>query len=151
DESQILGNKPGDALLLPRTSHPDATSQFAEQVAQITGCLPRRDGNSWLVNCPCHESDGGQHNSSLAIFVGRDGRVVFCCRAGCPRNEIALALRSNGLALPRQISEFDRLQAAEAAEHHAGHTLELARRLWEGASLLGRYGAATSYLAERGL
>src|SRR5215470_9473160 len=85
------------ASLLPEASPFDTIREFAEEVAEITGCVPRSERNSWIVNCPCHEADGGQHNPSLAIFVGRGGRVAFCCRAGCPWDEVTAALRRNGV------------------------------------------------------
>jgi putative DNA primase/helicase len=158
-DTRVVGTKPfredhmdehNDTLL--RCASPiDAVLQFAEHVARVTGCNPRRDGNSWVVNCLCHEADGGQHNASLAIFIGHNGRIAFCCRAGCPWDEVATALCRHGVALPDQASASDQLQIAREAERHTERMLELARRLWEDASSYGDSVAATSYLAARGL
>lgn len=53
--------------------------------------------------------------------------------------------------LPDGFVETDVVRAAEAVELHEGRMLERARSLWQNASEFGKYAAAKSYLAERGL
>ncbi len=37
-------------------------------------------GAGWIAKCPAHDD----HNPSLSINVGEDGRVLLHCHAGCP-------------------------------------------------------------------
>jgi hypothetical protein len=133
------------------TMNADTIWEWAERVAHITGCNPRRCGNSWVVLCPRHEADGDQHNASLAIFMGRSGRIAFCCRAGCPWKEVAATLRRHGVVLPDGFAETDVVRATEAVELHEDRMLERAHSLWQNASEFGKCAAAKSYFAERGL
>lgn len=39
----------------------------------------KRKGNGWMARCPAHDD----HNASLSITEGRDGRTLVYCQAGC--------------------------------------------------------------------
>jgi len=58
----------------------------------------RRNGNGWLVSCPCpnHGSGRGDRNPSLSVSDGED-RLLLRCFAGCEFEDIIDALRGRGL------------------------------------------------------
>lgn len=62
----------------------------AEGIALALG--GRRSGAAWISRCPAHDD----RNPSLSI-TERDGRVLVCCRAGCPQSEVIAALRDRSL------------------------------------------------------
>lgn len=47
----------------------------------------RRSGQGWSDACPAHHD----RNNSLSVSVGRDGRLLLCCHAGCTFAEIIAA------------------------------------------------------------
>ncbi len=76
----------------------------------------RKHGNSaWSACCPAHED----HNASLSVSIGQDGRILFYCHAGCPVDliveKIGLTMRdlmpSNGHAdsnsKPKIVKTYD--------------------------------------------
>src|SRR5262249_51023915 len=48
----------------------------------------KRVGEGWQATCPAHED----RSPSLAVGVGRDGRVLLHCHAGCELDVILAAL-----------------------------------------------------------
>ena len=48
----------------------------------------RKVGNGWVALCPAHDD----HNPSLSIGVGSDGRILLHCFAGCSIEEICSAM-----------------------------------------------------------
>ena len=48
----------------------------------------RKVGNGWVALCPAHDD----HNPSLSIGVGSDGRILLHCFAGCSIEDICSAL-----------------------------------------------------------
>src|SRR6516225_5510683 len=58
----------------------------------------RRNGNGWLVSCPCpdHGSGRGDRNPSLSVSDG-DDKLLLRCFAGCEFEDIIDALRGRGL------------------------------------------------------
>ncbi len=60
----------------------------------------RRNGNGWLVSCPCpnHGSGRGDRNPSLSVTDGDDDRLLLRCFAGCEFEDIVGELRARGLA-----------------------------------------------------
>ena len=52
---------------------------------------PKRSGAGWIVRCKAHDD----HNPSLSISEGDDGRVLLKCFAGCTMKEICIALDVN--------------------------------------------------------
>ena len=49
----------------------------------------RRSGDGWVARCPAHED---QH-ASLSVGVGRDGRAILYCHAGCNLESIVSAMQ----------------------------------------------------------
>ena len=52
------------------------------------GFNPRRSGAGWAARCPGHEDA----RASLSISIGRDGRVLLKCHAGCEAQAIVSAI-----------------------------------------------------------
>ena len=48
----------------------------------------KKVGNGWVALCPAHDD----HNPSLSIGVGSDGRILLHCFAGCSIEDICSAL-----------------------------------------------------------
>lgn len=59
----------------------------------------RRNGNGWLVSCPCpnHGKGRGDRFPSLSIADGDDGRLLLRCFAGCQFVDLLDELRRRGL------------------------------------------------------
>ena len=47
--------------------------------------------NAWTSFCPIHESGPGNHNNSLSILAGEDGKIVVNCHNGCDPREVIYA------------------------------------------------------------
>ncbi len=63
----------------------------------ITGALGGHwHGSYGMVRCPCHED----HNPSLSISEGQDGKLLVNCFAGCDPVDILRALNGQGLSEP---------------------------------------------------
>jgi hypothetical protein len=62
----------------------------AAPIYRVLAKLPgaKRSGNGWRARCPAHEDE----HPSLSVGVGRDGRVLLRCHAGCPLEAILAAL-----------------------------------------------------------
>jgi DNA primase len=60
----------------------------------------------WIARCPAHND----HSPSLKISVGRDGRILLHCWAGCENRDIvgALGLRMRDLFASNPPSRADR-------------------------------------------
>jgi hypothetical protein len=71
------------------------------QVARVVSaleraaCEPRRTPRGWQARCPGHED----RHPSLAVAIGRDGRVLIRCWSGCTTVRVldALGLRWSDL------------------------------------------------------
>jgi putative DNA primase/helicase len=63
----------------------------AEEIANVL--RGRKSGNGFKACCPAHED----HQPSLSIHQGRDGRVLVRCHAGCEQRQVISALESRGL------------------------------------------------------
>ena len=48
----------------------------------------KQTGNKWQARCPAHDD----HQSSLAVSTGDDGRILVKCFAGCTTEDIVRAL-----------------------------------------------------------
>jgi hypothetical protein len=59
----------------------------------------RRNGNGWLVSCPCpnHGKGRGDRSPSLSVSDGDDGRLLLRCFAGCGFLDILDELKLRGL------------------------------------------------------
>jgi hypothetical protein len=76
---------------------------------------PRREkaGNGWLVLCPAH----GDRSPSLSVGVGRDGRVVLRCQAGCATDDVVkeLGLKMSDLFNEKLESQRETFSLADFA------------------------------------
>ena len=59
------------------------TDQVIERLQGV-----RRNGSGWLARCPAHDD----HKPSLSVSVGRDGRALIKCHAGCTVEDIVRTL-----------------------------------------------------------
>ena len=61
---------------------------------QSMGCRPGRNGAGWRSLCPAHDD----HQPSLSISSGDDGRALLKCFAGCTFEAIVarLGLKAGG-------------------------------------------------------
>jgi hypothetical protein len=71
----------------------------------------RRNGNGWLVCCPCpnHGKGRGDRFPSLSVADGDDGRLLLRCFAGCEFADILDELRNRGLmegSQPRRVPQL---------------------------------------------
>ena len=106
----------------------------------------RRNGNGWLVRCPCpnHGKGRGDRFPSLSINDGDDGALLLFCFAGCTFEDIIDALDRRGLVEndrePREakVAEVTHLPSAEALT------------IWRAAAPLADTIAA-EYLERRGI
>jgi putative DNA primase/helicase len=64
----------------------------------------RRNGNGWLVRCPCpnHGKGRGDRFPSLTVADGDDGRLLLRCFAGCDFVDILDELKHRGLVSATQ-------------------------------------------------
>jgi putative DNA primase/helicase len=53
----------------------------------------KQNGSGWMACCPAHDD----HNPSLSISDGEDGKVLVKCFAGCDQLSVIDALKSKGL------------------------------------------------------
>ena len=77
--------------------------QLSKVLERLTGVI--KSGNGFKALCPAHDD----HNPSLSISEGDDGRVLICCHAGCECKDILVAIdlpmkdimqESNGVYIP---------------------------------------------------
>src|SRR5450631_4242741 len=59
----------------------------------------RRNGNGWLVCCPCpnHGKGRGDRSPSLSVTDGDDDRLLLRCFAGCDFVSVLDELKHRGL------------------------------------------------------
>src|SRR6266496_1409486 len=57
-----------------------------ELLARLTGV--KRNGKGWLALCPAHDD----HNPSLSITDGDNGRILLHCFAGCSHLRVCATL-----------------------------------------------------------
>src|SRR4051812_42542391 len=55
---------------------------------EARGAAPRRSGEGWSARCPAHDD----HDPSLSVSEGRDGRALLRCAAGCEWKAVTAAL-----------------------------------------------------------
>lgn len=124
-----------------------------ERIARALG--GRRCGAGWLARCPVHDD----REPSLSLSLGRGGRLLAKCHAGCPFEAIRAELARLGLLADRwqgpPPDPLATLRAREAARARAAaeeaERLARARRAWVQASPIRPGGPADRYLRGRGL
>lgn len=62
--------------------------QVLNSIQDATGRIPKRSGTGWMALCPAHDD----HNPSLAIKEGDDGRILIVCHAGCESEAVLTTL-----------------------------------------------------------
>jgi len=75
---------PARGILAADSTRPPRAVQ--DVLGQLEGV--RRVGAGWLAQCPAHPDE----TPSLSIAVGREGRVLLHCFAGCPFAQIVATL-----------------------------------------------------------
>lgn len=74
---------------------------MSSPIDRVLALLPsaRRKGHEWMALCPAHDD----HNPSLSVGEGRDGRVILHCFTRCDHKAIvrALGLTESDLFLRR--------------------------------------------------
>ena len=63
----------------------------AETIGKALG--GHRAGATWMARCPAHDDS----NPSLSISVGKNGKVLVRCHAGCDQRDVIAALSERGL------------------------------------------------------
>jgi DNA primase len=103
----------------------------AETIANALG--GHQAGGDWMARCPAHDD----HNPSLSIRVGNDGRVLVHCHAGCEQELVINELRLLGLwekGNPdhgRLIGFRSRQTPRHSTSKNLAERTELALRIWE--------------------
>ena len=80
----------------------------------VTGRAMFRSGDSLRGYCPVH---GGKSGTTFKIDEGADGRALLHCHGGCSSDAIFAALGPPDGAVPRNISSFQQLKAAQDARN----------------------------------
>lgn len=69
------------------------------------GCSPKKSDDQWTAKCPAHDD----RNPSLSVGLGKDGRVLIKCHAGCNTEDVVHRL---GLGMRDLFSDWgDRSEA----------------------------------------
>ena len=119
----------------------------AAELARALG--GRKSGKDWQARCPAHDD----HNPSLSICEGDDGRILVHCHAGCEQSAVIDALRHRGLWANGErtydtIVTPERYQAAN--EQRERERAAIVQRIWnEARDPLGT--TAEKYLRSRKL
>ncbi|MDA0296995.1 MAG: hypothetical protein O3A31_13620, partial [Planctomycetota bacterium] len=105
------------------------TNQPIDRVLARLEAVHSSGDQNWIARCPAHDD----RNPSLSVGVGREGRVLLKCHAGCDHHSILEALELSPRDLfaeipedsrarpsapnrpPKHRSTFDTLTDAEAA------------------------------------
>jgi putative DNA primase/helicase len=70
------------------------TAADVERIAKRLGGA-RKNGDGWDCRCPAHED----HDPSLSLSLGDDGRLLWHCHAGCGQEAVREALRRAGVLM----------------------------------------------------
>src|SRR5262245_48595178 len=107
---------------VPRLSYPPSP-EGAEIARALRG---RRSGRGWLARCPAHDD----HNPSLSISVGNDGRTLVHCHAGCSQDQVLTALKDRGLWHYEDRDTRPRLKIVDTNSNRDESRIEYARSIW---------------------
>lgn len=88
---------------------------------QAAGLKPYRAGDGFRAFCPVH---GGESGTTFKIDEATDGRALIHCHAGCSHDALFKALPPPDHAVPRNVTTFQQLKAAQDARK-AGKTATL--------------------------
>src|SRR4051794_8443513 len=70
------------------------TPAEVEHIAQRLGGA-RKNSGGWDCRCPAHDD----HEPSLSLSVGEDGRLLWCCHTGCDQAAVLDGLKKRGVLL----------------------------------------------------
>lgn len=75
-------------------STPVHLDSFLKRLAEKTGYDPKPSSDGWIARCPVpgHGKGKGDRSPSLGIGVGKDGKILIKCFAGCPAEDVVSAL-----------------------------------------------------------
>ncbi len=85
---------------------------------QLGKPIPTRHG--WLCLCPAHDD----HIPSLSLSLGKEGKLLAYCYAGCSFSDVFLALRRKGLLEKRDGDIFPQ------ASHAPKNSSKTALKIW---------------------
>jgi hypothetical protein len=121
---------------------------------QSAGLTPRRSGKGWSVRCPAHHDK----SPSLQIVVGREGRVLLRCWAGCQTDDVLVQLGLKWTDLFSHPSYPSPGSRPTSSPRSPSWSAEAARKTWQLALDRARDDGAVEadaevygYLAHRGL
>jgi len=85
------------------------------------GCPCQHQGHPamWQVHCPGHDDQ----SPSLGLIVGKTGKPIFTCRAGCENKAIIAALTKKGLWSARVARNTPKIVAQFEYHHSQGAVL----------------------------
>lgn len=86
---------------------------------QAAGLKPYRAGDGFRAFCPVH---GGESGTTFKIDEATDGRALIHCHAGCSHDALFKALPPPDHAVPRNVTTFQQLKAAQDARKAAKAT-----------------------------
>src|SRR5262245_60915167 len=79
-----------DPDLMSKNNRKSDGQQPIERVLPLLqGVKAKADGSQWSALCPAHDD----HEPSLSVGVGDDGRVLLHCHRGCQLSAILTALQ----------------------------------------------------------
>lgn len=116
-----------------------------------TALKGRRNGNGWLIRCPCpnHGKGRGDRFPSLSVADGDDGRLLLRCFAGCEFVDIFEELKHRGLVDGKQLVQT-RNQFKPTILRPEIHPDVGAIAIWE-ASIEAQKTVVDEYLNRRGI
>jgi hypothetical protein len=118
------------------------------------GLKGRRNGNGWLVRCPCpnHGKGRGDTSPSLSVHDGEGGRLLLRCFAGCEFLDILDALQRLGLVDDIRNSERARtaISRAQPSQLATNEPDAAALQIWRNAKPAAETIVA-EYLERRGI
>jgi putative DNA primase/helicase len=120
----------------------------AETIASALG--GHRAGTTWMARCPVHKD----RSPSLSITMGKDGKVLVRCHAGCDQRDLIAALLQRGLWQTNgRVSGIAFNHRRRLAEEPDADTLKrraAALAIWQ-ASQAAQGSPVGTYLRSRGL
>ena len=127
---------------------PLISQPVAETIAKALG--GRRVGEIWMAHCPVHDD----RTPSLSIRVGKDGKILVRCHAGCAQRELIAALRERDLwqtaGRTLKMARNHRHRSPENPDLDAPRRSGAARAIWQ-ESQAAEETSAARYLRSRGL
>ena len=120
----------------------------AETIARALG--GHRAGATWMARCPAHED----RSPSLSISVGKGGKVLVRCHAGCDQRDLIAALQERGLWQTTRrhlsIGLKHRRRIAEEPDAEGQRRSAIALAIWQ-ASHASKETPIATHLRSRGL